>query len=258
MKFYCEECGTYLEIDPADDQFCYYCGSTRIKKADFLKNEFSSEISKTVCNKEELPQAAGEPAKKHTSPTEICLFEKNLIPFMEQIIVPTYVSFDELKKKIFEQATAMNIKETILFGTGTVLTDAIFNRKSIDCLAFQNYDYLHDYYGYCITRLTTGCTTIFSIYNYGKSKQMSKETYLNNTRAFTGNGTRSAVAGAFRGGAVGAGFAVGGMIGGAIGGSARLIRKGIVSMTMDKIALEEEKSWYIMMNTLFQQVFFGE
>lgn len=264
MEVFCEECGTYFEIDPMDDQICHYCGSTRIKQADFSHNEPNVEIA--YRDKNEVASYTESARQEHELlPFQIAqekakVSEKELIPLLEQISIPSSISFEEVKRVINDCAknTSVSIGNSILYGDGEVWSDGLFGRKIMDCLTLQNVQHRREYYGYCITKFSNYGTTVFGIYNFGSSKQMSKENYLSNTRAFTGNGARSAALGIFRGGAVGAGFAVGGMIGGAVGGSARLLKKGITALTMDKAALEEEKNWYNLMNMVLQQAFFGE
>lgn len=263
MEVYCEDCGTYFEAEDTIAS-CPTCSGRRIKKADFSHNEPTVEIAYRDRNEVQLydesinQEYELQPFQIAQEKTKIS--EKELIPLLEQISIPSSISFEEVKGVIIDCAknVSIGIGNSILYGNGEVWSDGLFGRKIMDCLILQNVQHRREYYGYCITKVSNYGTTVFGIYNFGTSKQMGKEEYLNNTRAFTGNGARSAVAGAFRGGAVGAGFAVGGMIGGAIGGSARLIKKGLAAMTMNKAALEEEKSWYGLMNMVLQQAFFGE
>ena len=261
MEVYCEDCGTYFEAEDTIAS-CPTCSGRRIKKADFSQNEPTVEIEYRDKNEVQLYD---EPIKQEYEllPFQIAqgkvkIEEKELIPLMEQISVPAPISFEQVKNGIIDCAKAARVNNSILYGNGEITVGGLFNRQIIDCLTLQNVRHSNEYYGYCITKLSNYGTTVFGIYNFGSSKQMSKETYLNNTRAFTGSGARSAALGIFRGGAVGAGFAVGGMIGGAVGGSARLLKKGFAALTMDKAALEEEKNWYNLMNMVLQQAFFGE
>lgn len=131
----------------------------------------------------------------------------------------------------------------------------MFDMNPVPCLMLCHPEHKEDYFRFCITRKVQGKTCLIQIYTYGKSTQMSLESFQNNTHAFDGNGTRGAVVGALRGGALGAGFAIGSAAAGIVKGGGKLLAKGLVAMMRDDAALSREKDWYDLMGSVFQEVF---
>lgn len=227
-------------------KICAFCGT---------ENDNFFQICKKCGKPLSMSTSSVPTSKKYSS--FIKIGEKELIQISDAISINGEVALEDIQARLEDVIAETDVVCEI--GMGEICGGGLFSSYSSPCVTLKHPEHATDeYYGYCITVKANKSMSVATIYNFGSSKQMGKEEYLNNTRAFTGNGARSAVAGAFRGGAVGAGFAVGGMIGGAVGGSARLLKKGFAALTMDKAALEEEKNWYGLMNMVLQQAFFGE
>ncbi len=181
--------------------------------------------------------------------------EKKLEQLYDPIRYPNgeEITLDLIKEKFVE--VAENYGLALSVENDEIETGGFFNSSTTPCLLLYNPTYFDDYYKFCITSKPQGKTALINIYSFGKSTQMSKEAFSQNTKVFDGAGSRGTALGILRGGAVGAGFAVGSAATGLVKGGIKALAKGINALTMDKAALAEEKEWYDLFYAVIAEVF---
>ncbi len=160
------------------------------------------------------------------------------------------LTLEYIQKAIFEKAEEYGLELAIL---NEEVSYGVFSGTK-PCLVLSHPTQKSDYYMYAITLAPQGKTCVVEVSVFGRSVQMSKEDFANNTHIFTGNNTRGAVVGALRGGALGVGFAVGSMAAGVGKAGIKALAKGINALTRDPQALEKEKGWYDLLNAILEEV----
>ncbi len=162
------------------------------------------------------------------------------------------VSIEIIKEKL--SVVAENYGLPLHMENDEIEIGGFFSSETEPCLAFYHPEHEDDYYNFCITVKTQGKTALVSTFSFGKSSQMSKEAFAQNTKVFDGAGSRGTTMGILRGGAVGAGFAIGSAATGIVKGGVKALAKGINALTMDKAALAKEKEWYELLYSVLEEV----
>ena len=161
------------------------------------------------------------------------------------------VTLEALKEALEEAAENYGIPLRI---TEDEVEYSLFSSQRTPCLVIEHPKHDCDYYNFCIQRKAQGNTCVISVSSFGRSSQMAKEQFAANTKVFDGAGSRGTVVGVLRGGAVGAGFAMGSAAMGLAKGGIKALAKGINALTRDSGALEEEKGWYDVVFSIFNDV----
>lgn len=125
---------------------------------------------------------------------------------------------------------------------------------SVECLTLYHPEHHNDYYDFCLIIKPLGKTCTIEAYSYGKSTQMSREAFAENTKVFDGSGVGNTALGLLSGGAIGAGFAIGSAVTGIAKAGGKAIAKGINALMRDPAALEQEKAWYDAIFSVFNDV----
>ena len=175
--------------------------------------------------------------------------KNELIEFMSPIRYPEKVEFEAIRHMLIDKAAEYEIPlsvrlDEISYGT-------ILNPSTMPCLVVYHPDHPTDYLGLCITRSLTGKYSTITVYSIGSSPQL----YNENTSIFDGSGLTGALLGKVWGGERGKDItasSIGWSIGRSIG---MAIRKGSIAMTSTPMALEQEKTWYSILNEIIEDIF---
>ncbi|MBR5558836.1 MAG: hypothetical protein IKU72_01150 [Oscillospiraceae bacterium] len=160
------------------------------------------------------------------------------------------MTLEDVKNALSEKAEEYGLAVSFL---NEEVTYGLFGGKK-DCLVLMHPTFKMEYYMYAIMLAPQGKTCVVEVYTFGRSAQMSKEEFANNTRVFTGENARGAAVGLLRGGAVGVGFAAGSIAAGVGKAGIKALAKGINALTRNQQALEEEKGWYDLLNAILDEV----
>lgn len=161
------------------------------------------------------------------------------------------VTYDSIKQRLEEVVEQYGIPVSV---ETAEMNYGIFGDKGVPCLVVVHPDHRDDYFKFCILKKEIGKTCTVEVNSYGKSTQLKREDYANNTKIFDGRGTAGTASGLLFGGAVGAGFAIGSAVTGIAGAGVKAIGKGINALLRNPNALESEKMWYQTVCSIFDSV----
>lgn len=160
------------------------------------------------------------------------------------------LTYDDLKNALQNCIDEYGIPATMDSGE---ISYGLFSR-SVNCLTLYHPEHHYDYFDFCFIIKPMGKTCMIETYSYGKSTQISREAFAENTRVFDGSGVSGTAVGILRGGAIGAGFAIGSAVTGIVKAGGKAIAKGINALMRDSAALEQEKAWYDAILSVFNDV----